>query len=61
MRIKVQRVLDHAHSAMDPGKTISMPKLHQIIGHTGEHLMRPTENYMRIKLIEKLAPCEVCA
>ena len=61
MRIKVQRVLDHAHSAMEPGKTISMSKLHQITGHTGEHLLRPTANYMRIKLTGKLAPCEACA
>ena len=61
MGIKVQRVLDHAHSAMEPGKTISMSKLHQITGHTGEHLLRPTANYMRIKLTGKLAPCEVCA
>ena len=51
----------HAHSAMEPGKTISMSKLHQITGHTGEHLLRPTANYMRIKLTGKLAPCEVCA
>ena len=36
MGIKVQRVLDHAHSAMEPGKTISMSKLHQITGHTGD-------------------------
>ena len=61
MGIKVQRVLDHAHSAMEPGKTISMSKLHQITGHTGEHLLRPIANYMRIKLTGKLAPCEVCA
>ena len=61
MGIKVQRVLDHAHSAMEPGKTISMSTLHQITGHTGEHLLRPTANYMRIKLKGKLAPCEVCA
>ena len=61
MGIKLQRVLDHAHSAMEPGKTISMSKLHQITGHTGEHLLRPTANYMRIKLTGKLAPCEVCA
>ena len=61
MGIKVQRVLDHAHSAMEPGKTISMSKLHQITGHTGEHLLRPTANYMRIKLTGKLAPGEVCA
>ena len=61
MGIKVQRVLDHAHSAMEPGKTISMSKLHQITGHTGEHLLRPTANYMRIKLTGKLAPFEVCA
>ena len=61
MGIKIQRVLDHAHSAMEPGKTISMSKLHQITGHTGEHLLRPTANYVRIKLTGKLAPCEVCA
>ena len=61
MGIKVQRVLDHAQSPMEPGKTISMSKLHQITGHTGEHLLRPTANYMRIKLTGKLAPCEVGA
>ena len=44
MGIKVQIVLDHAHSVMEPGKTISMLKLHQITGHTGEHLLRPTAN-----------------
>ena len=51
MGIKVQRVLDHAHSAIEPGKIISISKFHQITGHTGEHLLRTT----------KLAPCEVCA
>ena len=61
MGIKVQGVLDHADSAMEPGKTISMAKLHQITGHTGEPLLRPTANYMRLKLTGKLAPCEVCA
>ena len=61
MGIKVQRVLDHAHSAMEPGKIVSMSKLHQITGHTGEHLLRPTANYMKIKLTGKLAPCAVCA
>ena len=61
MEIKVQRVLDHSHSAMEPGKIISMSKLHQITGHTGEHILRPTANYMKIKLTGKLAPCEVCA
>ena len=61
MGIKVQRVLDHEHSAMEPGKTISMSKLHQVTGHTGEHLLRPTANYMRIKLTGRLAPCEVYA
>ena len=59
--IKVQRVLNHAHSAMEPGKTISMSNLHQITGPTGEHLLRPMANYMRIKLTGKLAPSEVCA
>ena len=59
--IIVQRVLDPAHSAMEPGKTISMSEVHQITGHTGEHLLRHTANYMRIKLTGKLAPCEICA
>ena len=61
MGIKVQRLLDHAHSAMEPGNTISMSKVHQITGHTGEHLLRPTAHYMRLALKGKLAPCEVCA
>ena len=56
MGIKFQRVLDHAHSAMEPGKTISMSKLHQFTCHTGEYLLRPTANYMRLKLTGKLAP-----
>ena len=58
MGIKVQRVLDHAQSVMEQGKTISMSKLHQIIGHTGEPLLRPTANYMKLKLTGKF---EVCA
>ena len=61
MGIKVQRVLDQAHSVMEPGKTNFMSKLHQITGHTGEHLLRPTANYMKLKLIGGLASCEVCA
>ena len=61
MGIKVQRVLDHAHFAMEPGNTISMPKLHQITGHTGEYRLRFTANYMRLKLTGKLVPSEICA
>ena len=44
MGVKVQRVMDHAHSAIEPGKRISMSKFHQITGHTGEQLLRPTAN-----------------
>ena len=61
MGIKVQRVLDHAHSTMERRKIISMSKFHQITGHTGEHLLRPAAKYMKIELPGKLAPCEVCA
>ena len=61
MGIKVQRVFDQAHSAMEPGKTIFISKFHQITGHTGEHLWKPTANYMKLKLIGRLPPCEVCA
>ena len=61
MGIRVQRVFDQAHAAMEPGKTIFIGKFHQITGHTGEHLMKPTANYMKLKLIGRLPPREVCA
>ena len=61
MGIKVQRVMDHALSAIEPGKRITMSKFHQITQHTGEHLLRPTAKYMKIELTGKLAPCEICA
>ena len=57
MGIRVQRVYDQAHAAMEPGKTIYIGKLHQITGHTGEHLLKPTANYMKLKLIGRLPPC----
>ena len=61
MGIRVQRVFDQAHAAMEPGKTIFISKFHQITGHTGEHLLKPTANYMKLNLIGRLPPCEVCA
>ena len=33
MGVKVQRVMDQAHSVIEPGKRISMLKFHQITGH----------------------------
>ena len=47
MGVKVQRVMDQAHSVIEPGKRISI--FHQITGHTGEHLLRPTAKYMKIE------------
>ena len=38
-----------------------MWKFHQITGHTGEHLLKPTTKYMKIELTGKLAPCEICS
>ena len=61
MGVKVQRVIDQAHSVIEPGKKISMWKFHQITGHTGEYLLKPTAKYMKIELIGKLAPCVICA
>ena len=58
--VKVQGVIDQAHSVIEPGKKISMWKFHQITGHTGDHLLRPTAKYMKIELTGKLAPCEIC-
>ena len=61
MGIRVERVFDLAHAAMEPGKTIFISKFHEMTGHTGEHLLKPTANYMKLKLIGRLPPCEVCA
>ena len=61
MGIRIQRVLDQAHAAMEPGKTIFISKFHEMRGHTGEHLLKPTANYMKLTLIGRLPPCEVCA
>ena len=61
MGIRVQRIFDQAHAAMEPGKTIFISKFHQITGHTGEYLFKPTANYIKLKLIGRLPPCEVCA
>ena len=61
MGIKVHRVYDEAHAAMEGGKSISATKLHLMTGHTGEHLLKPTANYMKLKLIGRLPPCEACA
>ena len=62
MGIRVQRVFDQAHTAMEPGKTIFISKFKkEMTGHTGEHLLKPTANYMKLKLIGRLPSCEVCA
>ena len=61
MGVKVQRVIDQAHSVIELGKKISMRKFHQINGHTGEHLPKSTAIYMKIEITGKLAPCEICA
>ena len=51
IRIRIKRLIDQAHAAMEPGKTISMSKFHEMTGHTGEHLLKPTANYMKLKLL----------
>ena len=61
MGIKVHRIIDHAHSAVEPGKSILTKRFHQITGHTGEHLLKPAANYMKLNLIGRLPPCETCA
>ena len=50
MGIKVHRVYDEAHAAMEAGKSIAATKLHLMTGHTGEHLLKPIANYMKLKL-----------
>ena len=61
MGIKVHRVYDEAHAAVEPRKSVTATKLHQITRHTGEHLLKPTANYMKLKLLGRLPPCEACA
>ena len=40
--LMVQRIIGQAYAVIEPGKKISMRKFHQLTGHTGEHLLRPT-------------------
>ena len=61
MGLKTQRLVGQAHAVIEQGKSIPIWKFHQISGHTGEHLLRPTAEYMGIKLTGKLEPCEMCA
>ena len=61
MGIKTQRLVGQAHAVIEPGKRIPIWKFHQITGHTGEHLLRPTAEHMGIKLTGQLEPCEMCA
>ena len=61
MGIKMRRKIGQAHAVIEPGKKISMLKFHQITGHTGEHLLRPTATYMKIEMTGQLSPCETCA
>ena len=53
--------MGQAHAVIEPGKSIPIWKFHQIIGHTGENLLKTTAKYMGIKLTGKLEPCETCA
>ena len=61
MGIKTKRLVGQAHGAIEPGRSIPIWKFHQMTGHTGEHLMKTTADYMGIKLTGKLEPCETCA
>ena len=61
MGIKTQKLVGQAHVVVEPGKSIPIWKVHQMTGHTGEHLLRTTAENMGIKLTGKLEPCEICA
>ena len=61
MGIKTQRLVGQAHATIEPGKSIPIWKFHQMTGHTGEHLMKATADYMGIKVTGKLDLCETCA
>ena len=61
MGIKVHRVYDETHAAMEAGKSSTATKLHLMTGHRGEHLLKPTANYMKLKMVGRLPPCEACA
>ena len=60
MGIKTQRLVGQANAVVEPGKSISMRKVHQITGHSGEHLLKNTAENMGINITGKLEPCEVC-
>ena len=61
MGIKTQRLVGQAHTLIEPGKSMRIWKFPQITGHTAAHLLRPTAEYMGVKLTGQLEPCEMCA
>ena len=61
MGIRTQRLVGQAHAVIEHGKSIPISKVHQMTGHTGEHLLKTTTENMGVKLTGKLEPCEVCA
>ena len=60
MGIKTQRLVGHAHAVIEPGKSILIWNIHQMTGHTGEHILKTTAANMGIKLTGNLEPCKVC-
>ena len=60
MGVKVQRVIMHTLQLNQERESPSQ-KFHQITGHTGEHLLRPTAKKLMNEFTGILAPCEICA
>ena len=60
MGVKVRRIVGRAHSMIEKGKKIPILKLHYMMGHTGKHLINPTNKYLCIQITGKLNPCEHC-
>ena len=60
MGVKVERVIRRAHSVIQQGRKIPIPKLHYMMEHRGRHLINPTAKY-GIQITGKLNQCEYCA
>ena len=58
METRTQRLVGQPHAVIESGRSIPIWKVHQMTGHTGEHLLKTTAENMGIKLTGKLKPCE---
>jgi hypothetical protein len=51
----------NAYVTLERGKTIDVNKMHQLLGHTGEDIVKKTANYFGWKVTGNMEKCEDCS